>query len=388
MSSGRSRERKRRRLRRLIAGVVVIDLVGAVALAYALGVHNNQSPRSGRRSADAYSIAYPDGHTIASSGTPNTATTTTSISETSSGGLQRSATPSNTTTQGGAPVIAPTPVHHRQKAKPKPRPSTSGASLAGAQSSFATLAAGQPGGVGLAIGPLGAGPVVTYGSVQTGHAWSTMKVPVLTTLLRQLEQTGGRLSASENTDATLALTESDNAAAEALFSVLEASDGGLDGASAAVQSTLRAAGDRSTVINAAPNDQGFTTWGQSDWPATGEVDFYRSLARGCLLAGADTRYVLGLMSQVESDQRWGGGSAGFPQPLAFKGGWGPDLVTGRYLVRQTVIVGSGNRGYVFDMIALPSNGTFATGTEMLTAIASWVARRFPASLAAPAAGCS
>lgn len=379
----RRSRRKRRRLRRLIAVVAVIDLVGVVALAYALGVHNTQarSPQSGRRTsgADAYAITYPDGQTIAGSQAP---TTTASATSTSSGSPQQT-----TTAQGGAPVITPVPVHHRQKPKPK-RTSTSQMSLGGAQSSFATFAAGQPGDVGLAIGPLGAGPIVTYGAAQTGHAWSTMKVPVLTTLLRQLEHGGGQLSASENTDATLALTESDNAAAEALFSVLEASDGGVDGASAAVQSTLRAAGDESTLINTAPNDQGFTTWGQSDWPATGEVDFYRALARGCLLAGADTRYVLGLMGQVESDQRWGGGSAGFPAPLAFKGGWGPDLVTGRYLVRQTVIVGSGDRGYVFDMVALPSNGEFATGTEMLTATASWVAHAFPASLTAPAASCS
>ncbi|MGO9956274.1 MAG: hypothetical protein ACLP50_09895 [Solirubrobacteraceae bacterium] len=380
---------KRRRLRRLIAGVVVIDLIGAVALAYALGVHNSQTPSSqtGRRSAEGYSITYPDGRTVASSPTPTTATTAASATVTSSASLQQSTTLPTTTTRGGA-VIAPAHVRPRRKPRPKPQSSTSGVSLAGAQPSFASFAGGQPGGVGLAIGPLGAGPIVTYGTVQTGHAWSTMKVPVLTTLLRQLEQTGAQLTASEDTDATLALTESDNAAAEALFSVLEASDGGLDGASSAVQNTLRAAGDPSTLINTLPNDQGFTTWGQSDWPATGEVDFYRSLARGCLLAGADTRYVLGLMRQVESDQRWGGGSAGFPQPLAFKGGWGPDLVTGRYLVRQSVIVGSGNRGYVFDMIALPSDGTFATGTEMLTAIASWVERTFPASLTAPAAGCS
>ena len=50
--------------------------------------------------------------------------------------------------------------------------------------------------------------------------------------------------------------------------------------------------------------------------------------------------------------------------MAFKGGWGPED-GGGYLVRQSAIVGSGNGGYVFSMLALPRDGSFATGTRML-----------------------
>jgi hypothetical protein len=238
--------------------------------------------------------------------------------------------------------------------------------------SFQRFQASQPGVVGVALAPLGKGPTVTFGSLQVAHAWSTMKVPVLVTKLADLEASGGTLDAQGRENATLALTESDNAAGEALFSDIEAAHGGLTGASLRVQATLRRAGDESTVINTAPNDQGFTTWGQSSWPATGEVAFYRSLADGCLLTPADTRYVLGLMSQVVSWQRWGAGSAGFPAgvPLAFKAGWGPEYPG--YLVRQSVIVGSGSDGLVFNMLAGPTDGQFATATGMLTATAGWV----------------
>jgi hypothetical protein len=258
----------------------------------------------------------------------------------------------------------------------------------GAASSFSAMAAGLHGQVGLAVAPLGAGTVHVFGSVRIAHAWSTSKVPVLVTLLHDYEGSGQRLSPSENDDATLALEQSDNAAIEALFGVLEQIHGGLVPASAAVQARLRAAGDETTIINTAPNGEGFTTYGQSEWSLPGEVTFYRALARGCLLGQADTSYVLGLMRNVVSYQRWGAGSAGYPPEvsLAFKGGWGPDSA-GNYQVRQTAIVGSGGRGYVMAMIALPASGSFDDGTQMLTALATWARQNLDPDAPRPSAGC-
>ncbi|MGI8557005.1 MAG: hypothetical protein ACR2ND_01640 [Solirubrobacteraceae bacterium] len=166
------------------------------------------------------------------------------------------------------------------------------------------------------------------------------------TLLSNYEANHKVLSPQEQTDARRALTESDNAAIEALFSTLSQLTGGLVPASAAVQHTFRRAGDKTAIVNTAPNDQGFTTYGQSDWSLRDEIIFYRALARGCLLAPGGTNYVLRLMRDVTPSQRWGAGSAGYPTsiPLAFKGGWGPDN-SGNYQIRQTAIVGSGDRGY-------------------------------------------
>lgn len=225
----------------------------------------------------------------------------------------------------------------------------------------------------------------TLGVLQDGHAWSTMKVPVLTTLLGDYEQSGQPLSPQERTDATLALEQSDNAAAEELFAQLEQLHGGLVPASEAVQQTLFEAGDLNTRINTASNDEGFTTWGQSLWSPAGEVRFYRALARQCLLDPHDTTYVLGLMGNVIPAQRWGAGKAGYPSalPLGFKGGWGPDP-EGNYLVRQTAIVGSGDTGYVLSIIALPHGGAFSEGISMITAIASWAQQHLPVRRAPPA----
>ena len=81
----------------------------------------------------------------------------------------------------------------------------------------------------------------------------------------------------------LALDQSNNAAIESLFADVERTHGGLIPASAAVQQTLRNAGDETTMINTTPNDEGLTTYGQSEWTVSNEVQFYRALANGCLL---------------------------------------------------------------------------------------------------------
>lgn len=255
-------------------------------------------------------------------------------------------------------------------------------------SSFASLEARLSGPVGLAVAPLGAGPIQTFGRAQVAHAWSTSKVPVLVTLLANDEQRGTGLDSADRENATLALTESDNAAVEALFNSLEQARGGLVPASESIQTMFRRAGDTSAIVNTAPNDEGFTTYGQSEWSLRDEIIFYRALARGCLLNAVDTGYVRGLMANVTPSQRWGAGSAGYPGSVnvQFKGGWGP--VDGAYQVRQTAIIGSGNRGYVLSMIALPASGSFTNGTNTLTALATWARQHFDLGARQPPHGCS
>ena len=290
-----------------------------------------------------------------------------------------------TTAVTGPATVAPTrrplqAVHHASYGSPV---------IPGASASFTALAGQLGGSVGMAVAPLGSGPVQTFGQIQLAHAWSTSKVPVLATLLFDYEQNNEAPAPQTRTYAALALEQSDNAAIEALFSELEQIHGGLVPASAAIQQRLRAAGDTTTTINTAPNDEGFTTYGQTEWSTSGEGTFYRALARGCLLNPQDTAYVLGLMRSVIPSQRWGAGSAGYPDsvPVAFKGGWGPDS-SGNYQVRETAIVGSGNRGYVISMLALPASGSFSDGTSMITALATWARQHLVLDAHRPPAGCS
>jgi hypothetical protein len=251
-----------------------------------------------------------------------------------------------------------------------------------ARRSFAALAGRVEGQLGLAVAPLGPGPVETVGDLPSGKAWSTMKVPVLLTLIRQL---GGahRLSAEQRSEAQAAITRSDNRAALALFGDLEARDGGLVPASRAIQALLRRAGDPHTVVNTRPSPQGFTTFGQTDWSAAAATTFYRSLALGCLAPRSDTAYVLSLMRNIIAGERWGVGSAGYPPTtgLAFKGGWGPGP-DGVYLVRQSAIVGKPGRGYAATIAAkpdVPGSSSFPAGVRMVTAAARWLRRQLPPS---------
>ena len=84
----------------------------------------------------------------------------------------------------------------------------------------------------------------------------------------------------------------------------------------------------------------------------------------------DSRYVLGLMRQIEPSESWGLGSAGFPQ-VAFKGGWGP-LPHG-YGVRQTGVIVEGNSAVVVSIAADPAT-SFTTGQRVLDQIARWLRR--------------
>lgn len=234
---------------------------------------------------------------------------------------------------------------------------------------FERLAASLDGEVGAVIGPPGSADAVAFGSLQSGSAWSTSKVPIA---LRVLGDAGGPagLSTSQAEQMRSALTLSDNEAAAALFGGLERRHGGLAGASAAVEEVLREGGDESTRISTEGRGE-FSTYGQSEWSLANQQRFMSSLAAGCVVGPESSGYVLDLMGEVSSDT-WGLGSAGLP--ARWKGGWGPG-VDGRYLVRQMGILYVGDKEAVVTLAALPTDGRLASGESMATAVAQWLAKQ-------------
>ncbi len=195
-----------------------------------------------------------------------------------------------------------------------------------------------PGEVGIAVAALGGAEPIAIGDAEAGRAWSTMKVPLLVTLLDRVGGEG-ELSEVERAQAEAALTASDNEAALALFDRLGELEGGTDAASAAIEAVLRRSGDSETEVNTEPSPEGYSTFGQTIWSASNSALFFRALAGGCLLDEADTEFVLSLLEDVVADQRWGLGEAEVPggARVAFKGGWGPEP-GGGYLVRQSGVV--------------------------------------------------
>lgn len=252
----------------------------------------------------------------------------------------------------------------------EPARSQSSSSGSSGLAGFDQLEASLPGAVGLAIGPPGSGPVAVAGGLTIGAAWSTSKVPVA---LRVLQEAGGPagLSSTQADEIRRALTLSDNEAALALFSDLEAAHGGAAGAAAAVDEVLAEAGDATTNVSSVGRD-GFTPFGQTEWSLELQELFMGQLAAGCIGSPASSAYVLGLMGEVSSDT-WGLGSVGLP--ARWKGGWGPGT-DGRYLVRQMgVLETGGGQETVVALAALPDDGSFETGQSMATSLAQWAGDR-------------
>lgn len=257
-----------------------------------------------------------------------------------------------------------------------------GGTLTGdAEHSFQQLAASVPGGLEIAVQPLGSGARQVLGSDEPAHGWSTTKVPVLVALLRARGAAG--LSSEEQAWARSAITESSNESVLSLFGDLERLKGGLTGASAYMESVLQAGGDSETGVPTAPPPAGaVTTFGQTEWSPGEAVKFFRALAVGCLLPPDQTSYVLELMESIVSSESWGLGSAGFSS-VAFKGGWGPE--GGGYLVRQSGIVSPGSSGGA--AVAIVTHAPdFGTGTQTLSRAASWLKQHLIVS-PRPSVGC-
>ncbi len=192
--------------------------------------------------------------------------------------------------------------------------------------------------------PAGA-PVAAQGNWSIGVAWSTIKVPLAVAALRA--------GVAHSDQLVAAITQSDNAAAEELWSQLG------DPAAPLVQSVLREAGDPYTVVESRRLRAEYTPFGQTRWSLADQARFAAGLSR---VPGASR--IIDLMGALSVDHRWGLAAKGF----AAKGGWGPSL-TGEYLVRQFAIV-SGTVGVA--LAAEVHDGGYEAGVDAINSLADWV----------------
>lgn len=241
--------------------------------------------------------------------------------------------------------------------------------------SFARLAASLSGQEGLAVSALGLDQrVERIGGIRTAVAWSTSKVPVAMAVI------AGGGQAAQQANLRQAITASDNAAAERLWSSL----GGGSSAAGAADAQLRDAGDTHTSVEFRTlRGGGYTPFGQTNWALTDQARFTAGLV--CSDAG---KQVLGLMGDVVVGQRWGLGSAGVD--AQFKGGWGPGSApgaSGGYLDRQMGVVTIHGKPLAVTVATRPADGSHETGTRNLTAIARWVVAHADTSRLSAAPDC-
>jgi len=248
-----------------------------------------------------------------------------------------------------AQTPAPPPV-------PASAPAGEGVFSAADRRSFTKLAGRLPGREGVAVSGLKPDfDVQRLGSLRSGVAWSTAKVPVAMAAINAGVADQGSLVA--------AITASDNAAAERLWSALGRGRSAADAATA----QLRAAGDTKSRVQSDRLRAGYTAFGQTAWALTDQVRFTAGMA--CTAAG---KKVLKLMNRVVAGQRWGLGATG--NPAQFKGGWGPGISPGSgdgWLDRQMGIVVISGRPLAVTIAT--DAGNHDSGTRALTALARWVA---------------
>ncbi|MBS9534426.1 hypothetical protein KIH27_12605 [Mycobacterium sp. M1] len=218
--------------------------------------------------------------------------------------------------------------------------------------SFARLAGTVPASIGIAYAPVGQNQVGTLGTLQNGVAWSTIKVPLAIAAIRANRPNAQGLAAK-------AITASDNAAAEQLWSEL----GSPAQAAQQVQAVLREGGDTGTAVESRRLRPEFTAFGQTQWPLARQAQFAAHLP--CITGDA---HVYNLMYNTIADQRWGLATVGAPT----KGGWGPGP-SGGYLVRQFGVVGTpSGQQLAVALAAQPNDGSFESGVQVLNQMTQWL----------------
>jgi hypothetical protein len=235
------------------------------------------------------------------------------------------------------------------------------------EADFAQLQAQLHAPVGIAVTAIGSNqPPMKLGDLQSGPAWSTIKVPLAIAALRQENPPTTVTSAM-----SAAITESDNTAAESIWAGL----GDPVTAAHEVEAVLQETGDPTTVEYRKVRPE-FTAFGQTDWSLDDQVKFLSS-------AVCDPRNdpIFALMGEVVPDQRWGIGTI---PDSRFKGGWGPSP-TGNYLVRQIGTLNAPTGTVAVAIAVAPSSGSFDDGTSDLTEVANWLRDHLAAF---PAGHCS
>jgi beta-lactamase class A len=177
---------------------------------------------------------------------------------------------------------------------------------------LARYLARRPGRVSAMAKDLASGATVGYHAHSHQQITASgVKADILVTVLRRARAQHRKLSGSERELATRMITQSDNHAADALYRRI--------GQGSGVSSTWHRLGLRET----SPGPAHY--WGGTTTSPYDRVRLISLLAKGGRGLHPDDRaYALGLMQQVEKDQRWGvSAAARDSDKVALKNGWTP-----------------------------------------------------------------
>lgn len=187
------------------------------------------------------------------------------------------------------------------------------------------------------------------GTLLSGAAWSSIKVPLALAAIRNDEATIPLMQA--------AIERSDNDAATMLWASL----GDDPTARAKVEEVLREAGDEATVVDGDHFEENSRGFGDTEWLPAAQAKFASRMR--CM---ENSEPLLESMGNIDEEHRYGLGQVA---GTTYKGGWGPDENTGEYLVRQFGLlpVEGGEVGVA--ILVKPEDGTYETGQLALTRLA-------------------
>ncbi|MFC9680246.1 serine hydrolase [Streptomyces sp. NPDC056948] len=193
---------------------------------------------------------------------------------------------------------------------------------------------------------------------------SVVKVTVLATLLWDAKKTNRYLTDRENTLAKAMITKSDNAATSTLWKQLGMTK---------IKGFLSAAGMTQTK----PGANGY--WGLTQITVTDEQKLLKLLtAKNTVLSDNSRSYILKLMGQVVSSQRWGT-PYGVPSgvTVAVKNGWLQRSTNG-WRVHSVGAFKGGGHDYVMTVLT-HGNSTMNYGIATIQAVAKVIHKDLAAS---------
>lgn len=193
---------------------------------------------------------------------------------------------------------------------------------------------------------------------------SIVKVTVLATLLWDAKKTNRYLTDRENTLAKAMITKSDNAATSTLWKQLGMTK---------IKNFLAAAGMTQTK----PGANGY--WGLTQITVTDEQKLLKLLtAKNAVLSDNSRAYIIKLMGQVVSSQRWGT-PYGVPSgvTVAVKNGWLQRSTNG-WRVHSVGAFKGGGHDYVMTVLS-HGNSTMNYGIATIQAVSKVIHRDLAAS---------
>ncbi|MFH8580340.1 class A beta-lactamase-related serine hydrolase [Streptomyces zaomyceticus] len=199
----------------------------------------------------------------------------------------------------------------------------------------------------------------TLRATTTYDSASVVKVTVLATLLWDAKKTNRYLTARENTLATAMITKSDNTATTSLWNQLGVTK---------VKGFLAAAGMTRTV----PGSGGY--WGLTRINVTDEQKLLSLItARNTVLSDGSRTYILKLMGQVVTSQKWGT-PAGAPSSVSVhvKNGWLQRATRG-WRVHSIGAFKGGGHDYTITVLT-DGNSSMSYGVNTIQAVSKVIHR--------------